>query len=204
MNSRSEARRHVRCTHSCANASNSPVEPTGHCPDERSLFDRFKSRLAAAIWQNRFIVALASLAWLLWRSGSQPQRLAYPCQQMAASNTGILAVLLVPSFLRWRKTHGHSRGNAVITIAGVACLAFVLILAGKAVYSNYGDVFTPGNPAAIAWTPADVSTPSVLKPRLLAPDNSEAVVALNRDPSVAYGSEPSPFKVLNTRAKVMW
>ena len=45
--------------------------------------------------RNRFAIAIASLVWLIWRSGSQPRRLAYPCQQAAAANLGVLAVLFI-------------------------------------------------------------------------------------------------------------
>jgi hypothetical protein len=38
--------------------------------------------------RNKLAIAVASLIWLLWRSGAQPRRLAYPCQQAAAANLG--------------------------------------------------------------------------------------------------------------------
>ncbi|MBI4581961.1 MAG: DUF362 domain-containing protein [Planctomycetes bacterium] len=60
------------------------------------------------VLRNRYAIALASLVWLIWRSGSQPRRLAYPCQQAAAANLGFLAAVpLLPRLHRRRRTAEH-------------------------------------------------------------------------------------------------
>lgn len=64
-------------------------------------------RLGAGFWhlllRNRLAVALASLLWLLWRSGSQPRRLSYPCQQAAVLNLGAFVAGLVPALFLARR-----------------------------------------------------------------------------------------------------
>jgi hypothetical protein len=43
------------------------------------------------IQHNFFLVSLASLVWLILRTGTKPSRIAYPCQRAAAANVGALA-----------------------------------------------------------------------------------------------------------------
>ncbi len=50
-----------------------------------------------AITHNFIFLAIASFVWLLYRTGSKPSRIAYPCQQVALSNAGVLVILL-PAF----------------------------------------------------------------------------------------------------------
>ena len=144
--------------------------------------------------RNRFTIAVASLIWLIWRSGSQPRRLAYPCQQAAAANLGVLAVLFVPGLARRRKRRRGNVTSPLVELAtgsvALAGVLFVLISAGVAVYSDYGDVYIPGNPATIDWEPVDVSAPADMSSRVLVPNGTEAVVAVNRNPAVQYGAQP--------------
>src|SRR5512143_3172123 len=44
------------------------------------------------------VLGLGSLAWLIYRSGSKPQRLSYPCQQAALAQTLGALWYLVPLF----------------------------------------------------------------------------------------------------------
>ena len=38
-------------------------------------------------------IALASFFWLLYKSGTKPSRIVYPCQRAAAANVGSFAIL---------------------------------------------------------------------------------------------------------------
>lgn len=49
------------------------------------------------LMRNRLAIAIASVFWLIFRSGAQPRRLAYPCQQVAAVNVGAFLAGLVPA-----------------------------------------------------------------------------------------------------------
>lgn len=144
--------------------------------------------------KNRFMVAVASLIWLVWRSGSQPRRLAYPCQQAAAANLGFLAVLFVPALARKRRARlASARPHAAELATGSVALAgvlFILVSAGVEVYSDLTAAWTPGNPAVVAWSPSQPTGQAEMSPRVLVPSNNEAVVAVNRDADVVYGSAP--------------
>lgn len=57
--------------------------------------------LASQTWTSRFgwfIIGLASLLWLIVRSGPKPTRYTYPCQRMAAANAAVwLSVFFIPA-----------------------------------------------------------------------------------------------------------
>lgn len=65
------------------------------------------SHLMHALSSSVFAVGIASLFWLIVRSGTKPQRLAYPCQRQAAANVGALVALLpviyIPRFFRCKR-----------------------------------------------------------------------------------------------------
>ncbi len=96
---------------------------TGHC--------------ALWVWRllvrNRLAIAVASLLWLIFRSGSQPRRLSYPCQQVAAVNVGAFVAGLIPALFLTRKNRcPHTLDRAVrirrqIVAAGIM---FVTALIG--------------------------------------------------------------------------
>lgn len=104
----------------------------------------FHRKFVAMVWQlavrNKLAIAIASLIWLVWRSGTQPRRLSYPCQQAAAANLGFLAVLFIPGLakLKARNTatmreHAFALATGTVSLAGVL---FILISGGVAVYSS--------------------------------------------------------------------
>jgi len=63
--------------------------------------------LGLRVWhllvRNRLAIAIASLFWLIFRSGSQPRRLSYPCQQVAAFNVGAFVAGLIPALFLFKK-----------------------------------------------------------------------------------------------------
>ena len=54
---------------------------------------RLIKRMSAKIEDNFLLIGIASLIWLLLRSGRKPSRRLYPCQRVAAANVGILLTL---------------------------------------------------------------------------------------------------------------
>ena len=44
-----------------------------------------------------FFVALASLFWLIYKSGTKPSRIVYPCQRVAATNLSTFVIVAVAS-----------------------------------------------------------------------------------------------------------
>lgn len=186
-----ENNRHGCCRHHAVQASAPPSRPTSG----------LLARIAwcwAWFWfvfsKNRFVVAVGSLVWLMVRSAGQPRRLMYPCQQAAAANLGILAVLLVPALARTRRHRpGVSWPRVAELATGSALLVGVLALlltAGSEVYSQFTTAWSPGNPAVVNWTPVQPSAAAELSPRVTAPTDDESVVAVNRNTSVSYGTMP--------------
>ena len=112
------------------------------------------------MFRNRFAIAITSLVWLIWRSGTQPRRMAYPCQQAAAANLGALAVLIVPILARRRVrrlTNDPWRGVRLATgSVALAGILFVLISAGVSVYSSDKDRAA----TSVQLPPARTSTPT--------------------------------------------
>jgi uncharacterized protein (DUF362 family) len=126
--------------------------------------------LGFLVWRNRFAIAIASLVWLIWRSGTQPRRLTYPCQQAAAANLGFLAVLLIPEAARRHAARRKPGRRAFALATGSVALAgalSLLISAGVAVYSQWvlssmaANIPPPTNPpppTSVAITRTSLST----------------------------------------------
>ncbi|HOQ85810.1 MAG TPA: DUF362 domain-containing protein [Phycisphaerae bacterium] len=127
------------------------------------------------LWRNRFAIAVASLVWLIWRSGTQPRRLAYPCQQAAAANLGFLAVLFIPEAARRHAARRRPVRRAFALATGSVALAgalSLLISAGVSVYSQY---VASQSYFVMAGMATNIPPPATPAP--------EAVVAIHRRPS---------------------
>lgn len=83
-------------------------------------------------------VGIGSVLWLLWRSGTKPSRLRYPCQQAAAGTSSLwLSAFLFPGILRGLRAIGLKLPEArlsrptrnLLVVAGLAVA--VLFLAGR-------------------------------------------------------------------------
>ncbi len=54
------------------------------------------------IKHNSLFLGFVSLVWLVWKTGSKPSRIAYPCQKTAAANVGIFLIpALVASIYKY-------------------------------------------------------------------------------------------------------
>ncbi|MBI4579048.1 MAG: DUF362 domain-containing protein [Planctomycetes bacterium] len=122
--------------------------------------------------------------------GSAPARTGAPRNGV----DGFLAVLFVPALARRRRQRAGSVLPQIAELAtgsvALAGVLFILVGAGVEVYSDLTTAFSPGNPAVIPWTAVQPSAAATMSPRVLAPNNAEAVVALNRNLSVSYGNQP--------------
>lgn len=117
----------------------------------------------AAHWvlHNRLAIGLASFVWLAVRSGTQPRRLAYPCQRVAAANVSVLALGLIPALLLWRR-----RARAALVGAGVkrqfGLAAVMCVLAFLAVEGvQFADDSVPPT-APVGPMLTDAATPTVV------------------------------------------
>jgi uncharacterized protein (DUF362 family) len=112
-----------------------------------SLPARIASRLGRLILRNRLAVAIASLLWLIYRSGTQPRRLNYPCQQVAAVNVGAFAAGLIPALWLWRRPKCPvARRVAVRRQLIAAAILFVTALVGIEGYQYAQSLGPPSRP----------------------------------------------------------
>ena len=122
-------------------------------PQDQHLVGRrcVDGRDYATGWRWRFLgLGIASLMWLLLRTGTRPHRIVYPCQRTAAaSSLGLLQYLgsLIASTALWQPIKG--RGAAVMVVVFVVGLACLAALVGYFVIPSTAGRSTPELPA---WT----------------------------------------------------
>ena len=100
--------------------------------------------LVRSLADNAIVVGVFSFSWLLFRSGTKPSRIAYPCQRAAAATSyTFLLYPIVALFANLSKTIvprafsavGHSpRRNSIIL---VSLLSFSLLFSGLTIYANF-------------------------------------------------------------------
>ncbi len=121
--------------------------------------------------RNRFAIAVASLLWLIFRSGSQPRRITYPCQQVAAANVGAFAAGLIPVLWLSRKRRCSDmlpRAAVIRRQLLIAGIMFVVALIGVETYQFAN---TPGECGPVPMLPgtqtpaANPTTVAVVKDR---------------------------------------
>ena len=120
-----------------------------------------------AILRNRLAIGLASLAWLVLRSGTQPRRLSYPCQRAAAANLGVLAFGLVPAATIWRRVRGNPAvrcaGSRPRQVIGAAILVAIAWLAIES-YPRAAEVLAPELPRTPGTSgPSSPTTVAIVK-----------------------------------------
>jgi hypothetical protein len=159
----------------------------------------------AVFWwafHNRIAIGIASLIWLIARSGSQPRRVNYPCQRAAAANVSALAAtaaasLALPHRLR-RKLTVSPHAQTVIGIAIVALLA----------WWAFGHLFQAAVPWAIVEQQQladEAAYPAVnLSRAIVYPSADEAVVSMARDRTADYVSESPHDPDGNPAYKLVW
>ncbi|HRR87396.1 MAG TPA: DUF362 domain-containing protein, partial [Phycisphaerae bacterium] len=102
---------------------------------------------------NRLAIGVASLLWLIYRSGAQPRRLSYPCQQVAALNVGAFAAGLIPALWLWRKprcAHAVARRVVIRRQLLAAAILFVTALVGIEGYQYAQSLIPPSLPVVPA------------------------------------------------------
>ncbi len=113
--------------------------------------------------QSTLVIGLASLAWLIYRSGTKPTRIAYPCQKAAAANS--YTFLVYPVFAFFAKfakntvpgayrTATRSQRGSLILLSALLCLT--LLSSGLTAYFNI--VFSPWSAIASRTTLTEETT----------------------------------------------
>jgi uncharacterized protein (DUF362 family) len=135
-------------THHHHDSAGSGARPVGH-------FREVISRAFREPGNRSLLVGLASLLWLLLRTGMKPSRAAYPCQRAAMANASAwIGTLALPAF--WRGS-AKLRGPGVKPIGAVrqrfpVLLAAAIIIAGMTPLAV--DLFSKATPAGkeqILW-----------------------------------------------------
>ena len=148
--------------------------------------------------RNQTVIAAVSLVWLLWRSGTQPRRLAYPCQRAAAANLTGLALAVLPTAVLGHRacSYGRRLGRRAVVLGQVLFVASTVFLLGWAGYEGYlyaadllEEKVSAARPQPASSSGEGAASPT-LSSRLLAPSEDEAIVAYGRDMGAAYGSYP--------------
>lgn len=164
---------------------------TSHAPSTPPEKISLLRRICLFFLRHQVAIALGSLLWLLWRSGSQPRRLVYPCQRAAAANVGSWAFAILPSAMVDRHCRRHAyhrprsrrfarRALVVGRTVFVASLVYALLWASVEAYEFARDALDPKTPSVMA----DVSmqyTAGVRASRMLSLSDQDAVVAFRRD-----------------------
>ena len=86
--------------------------------------------------KNLLFFAAASILWLIFRTGTKPSRIIYPCQRAALANSSILLSISIPLFLTsvFSKTRKFF-SKKITTITFLIILASV-VLNGEAFWRN--------------------------------------------------------------------
>jgi hypothetical protein len=98
-----------------------------------------KSQLSAGkILYGSFLIGLASLIWLIIRTGTKPTRAGYPCQRMAAANAAAwLGAAVVPGLLaRTQNIRSFFNRKQVKTALFVAAASLILLIAFRGVEAS--------------------------------------------------------------------
>jgi len=82
-----------------------------------------------------FLFGLASILWLLFRTGSKPIRVSYPCQQASAASGSLwIATYVLPTVLSIR-SHGTRAANSARARAGFLLLLSISL---SLLYGSFG------------------------------------------------------------------
>lgn len=78
-----------------------------------------------------FLFGLASILWFIFRTGSKPTRMIYPCQQASAASGGLwLAAYVLPFLVVVRSPGTDARGKGRILVGFLLLLLFTLFVMG--------------------------------------------------------------------------
>ena len=97
-----------------------------------------------------FIFGLASLLWFIFRTGSKPTRMIYPCQQASAASGSLwLAAYVLPFLVVVRSPGTAARGKGLILVGFLLLLLVTLFVMGGP-FNITGLAELAGDEAALA------------------------------------------------------
>jgi len=98
-----------------------------------------RSYLVNFLKKNKFIIFFSSFLWFIYRTGTKPSRISYPCQQTALANMGaILKFSAIPSIgTLLLGSKGKKEFKKSFKSILVISLLFLIILLSYEIYKNY-------------------------------------------------------------------
>ena len=89
-----------------------------------------------------FILGIMSMAWFILRTGTKPSRQAYPCQQIAKTNTEIwLLAYIAPILALGTKYKIEINKNVLATVL----ICFIILATGTLYLTQRGNTILPNN-----------------------------------------------------------
>ncbi|PIZ16277.1 hypothetical protein COY52_07570, partial [Candidatus Desantisbacteria bacterium CG_4_10_14_0_8_um_filter_48_22] len=136
-------------------------------------------------WSNYFWFSLACLAWFILRVGVKPSRIVYPCQRVAAAQSGwFITVFIIPIFISLWKQIKKIFFSRHFWTAVFACLAVLAVVFGLRFRGRPGSVYAGSAGSAGQTIPAMDHTRSSL------PASAFTEVSFRYEPSAYYGETP--------------
>ena len=143
--------------------------------------DRLKN-----LWLGSIAIGLASLLWLIIRTGTKPSRAAYPCQRMAAANASAwLGAAIIPMLLKMviaARKRLEAYSWLVVSTAGLSFAVLLVSVYWSASSTPYGPV---ADPTLSPAQPADLPDPAD-HPRSLLPGTQPLAGDCVAAPVAAY------------------
>ncbi len=87
------------------------------------------------VCNNGWLIGLLSLFWFVYRTGTKPSRVVYPCQQMARANIGFLGLPALSVVVGKLKNDLRVRGRVVGMVVAVVALMMIVHLVERGWYS---------------------------------------------------------------------
>jgi len=148
-----------------------------------------RKRIRKLLLGNIYVLGIASLIWLIIRSGKKPSRLSYPCQKAALANTMVLfggtavpVAVRLPGLFRGRTGSEAKGASSVLRFAEIAGF---LMLAGLLAFSLlHGFGSGPHLTSEMRAAAAGLSLPEL---RSSSPDASNIYVAEGIPPNSERG-----------------
>ncbi|HSF82071.1 MAG TPA: DUF362 domain-containing protein [Anaerolineales bacterium] len=100
--------------------------------------------VANKIRQNTLFIGIASLIWLLYRSGTKPSRVRYPCQQASMVNVSMyLSPAILPLTHRLIRVRETLTVRAVLRAVGMVTLFYSCFLLIEAIAERVPTLYAP-------------------------------------------------------------
>ena len=163
-----------------------------------------QKRIVEVVSHNSIYLAIASFIWLLFRTGTKPSRINYPCQQTALANAGLLIYLLpafhIKRFKQFLQAYNKRvlLGKSALIIFGTLAVIFVTnaLIKEGAVYRYWRLA------AKEAKGPIGIKTPAGFQtiPAANRLDSPHRVVSIHDSRASTWTGDGNPHTTLNQTA----